>query len=243
MKERLIPRDRSIIVACDVPDLESLGRLIDKTCRVEGVGGYKVGLELAIGYGLPQVVDTIKGLTDLPIIYDHQKGGVDTPETGQNFAKVCRGASVDAVILFPFGGAESERSWINTCLVEELVVLVGAHMTQKGFLENEGGFIANSAPERVFTIAAEEGVRDFVVPGNKVEYVKNYRDLLEKILGRENFTLYAPGFITQGGDISEVGKVAGKRWHAIVGRAIYKARDVEEAARIMVREIVSGEKD
>lgn len=243
MKERLIPRDRSIIVACDVPDLESLGRLIDKTCRIEGIGGYKVGLELALGYGLPRVIDTVKGLTDLPVIYDHQKGGVDTPETGQIFAKVCREAGVDAVILFPFGGVESERSWINACLVEQLVVLVGAHMTQKGFLENAGGFIANSAPERVFTIAAEEGVRDFVVPGNKVEYVKKYRDFLERILGEGNFALYAPGFIAQGGDISEVGKVAGKRWHAIVGRAIYEARDFEEAARIMVREIVSGEKD
>lgn len=243
MKERLIPRDRSIIVACDVTEIESLRALVDKTCRIEGIGGYKVGVELIIGYGLPRVVETMKKVTDLPIIYDHQKGGFDIPELGQKFARVCRKSGVDAVILFPFGGVESERSWINACQDEELIVLVGAHMTQRDFLKSEGGFIDNSAPEKILTIAAREGVRDFVVPGNKVEYIKSYRNLLVKILGKEAFTLYAPGFITQEGKISEAGKVAGKRWHAIVGRAIYKAGDIEEAAKTLVREILNEGKE
>lgn len=243
MKERLIPRDKSIIVACDVAGLESLKTLVEKTYRIEGIGGYKVGLELVIGYGLTQVVDTVKELTDLPLIYDHQKGGIDTSETGKRFAEACRKTGVDAVILFPFGGAESEKSWINACLDKELVVLVGAHMTERGFLEDEGGFIADSAPERILITAAQNGVRDFVVPGNKVKYVKEYRDFLAQILGEGNFALYAPGFITQGGNINQVGRVAGQRWHAIVGRAIYRARNVEETARMMVREMLSERKD
>lgn len=243
MKERLISRDKSIIVACDVSEIEKLKTLVDKTCLIEGIGGYKVGLELVIGHGLPRVVETIRELTDLPIIYDHQKGGIDIPDLGQKFAKVCRKAEVDAIILFPFGGAESERTWISACQDEELFVLVGAHMTQGEFFEKEGGFIANSTPERIFIIAAEEGIRDFVVPGNKVEYVKQYKDLLERILGKDNFTLYAPGFISQGGSISETGKIAGKRWHAIVGSAIYKARDVQNTAKTMVKEILNEEKE
>ncbi|MDP2864307.1 MAG: hypothetical protein Q8N73_01445, partial [bacterium] len=77
------------------------------------------------------------------------------------------------------------------------------------------------------TIAAENGVSNFVVPGNKTEFVLRYRELLEKLLGQGNFTLYAPGFIAQLGIISETGKVAGESWHAIVGSAIYKAEGVE----------------
>jgi len=241
MRERLIPRDKSIIVACDVSEIEKLRTLVDKTCLIEGIGGYKVGLELVISHGLPKVVGIIRELTDLPIIYDHQKGGIDIPELGRKFAKVCRKAGVDAIILFPFGGAESERAWISACQDEDLFVLVGAHMTQGEFFEKEGGFIANSAPERIFVIAVEEGVRDFVVPGNKVEYVKLYKGLLERILGKDNFTLYAPGFINQGGSISEAGKVAGKKWHAIVGSAIYKAEDIQNTAKTMVKEILNDE--
>lgn len=241
MRERLIPRDKSIIVACDVSEIEKLKTLVDKTCLIEGIGGYKVGLELVISHGLPKVVGIIRELTDLPIIYDHQKGGIDIPELGRKFAKVCRKAGVDAIILFPFGGAESERAWISACQDEDLFVLVGTHMTQGEFFEKEGGFIANSAPERIFVIAVEEGVRDFVVPGNKVEYVKLYKGLLERILGKDNFTLYAPGFINQGGSISEAGKVAGKKWHAIVGSAIYKAENIQNTAKTMVKEILNDE--
>jgi orotidine-5'-phosphate decarboxylase len=83
------------------------------------------------------------------------------------------------------------------------------------------------SPEQIYTIAAQNGVTNFVVPGNKTEFVLKYRKLSEELLGKGNFTLYAPGFISQGGDISETGKVAGENWHAIVGSAIYNAEGVE----------------
>jgi len=41
----------------------------------------------------------------------------------------------------------------------------------------------------------------------------------------------APGFVAQGGKIEETTKVAGDRWHAIIGRGIYEAEDFEKAAR------------
>jgi orotidine-5'-phosphate decarboxylase len=241
MKEWLIPRAKSVIVACDVPQLDLLKTLVDKTSRVEGIGAYKVGLELALGYGLPRAVEACRKSTDLPLIYDHQKGGVDTPDLGDHFAGVCRRAGVDAVILFPLGGPESAKSWINACHNEGLMVLVGAHMTQRGFLGSEGGFVVDSAPEMVFDLAAREGVRDFVIPGNRLDYVRRYKGLLEGLLGEGSFALYAPGFITQGGSISETGKIAGERWHAIVGRAIYEADDMEEAAKKVVKEILGEE--
>jgi orotidine-5'-phosphate decarboxylase len=99
-------------------------------------------------------------------------------------------------------------------------------MTQKKFLMSEGGFIGDGAPDQMYMIAAQNGIRDFVVPGNKAPFVLKYRNLLEGILGVGNFTLYAPGFISQGGEISETGQVAGENWHAIVGGGIYNAGDM-----------------
>lgn len=234
--ELLIPRDKSVIPAADV-EAEKFAELIEKTCLVEGIGGYKVGLALALEKGLPWVVGNVKEFTDLPVIYDHQKGGTDIPDMGTTFAKVCKKAGVDAIILFPFGGAKTERDWIKASQDAGLTVLVGGHMTQPEFLASEDGFIADQAPDRIYRIAAESGVRDFVVPGNKVEYVQHYRELLEGILGQNTFTLYAPGFITQKGEISEFAKVAGDRWHAIVGSAVYKAVDITAAAKQMTSQI------
>ncbi|PJC27974.1 hypothetical protein CO054_02670 [Candidatus Shapirobacteria bacterium CG_4_9_14_0_2_um_filter_39_11] len=234
---KLIERERGVIVAADVSEIEMLRKLVEQTCQVEGISGYKVGLELVLTHGLPKVVSSIREYTNLPIIYDHQKGATDIPEMGEKFAKVCKQAGVEAVILFPFGGQETEINWIKACRKVGLTVLVGAHMTQPKFLASEEGFISDEAPEKIFRIAVEKGVKDFVVPGNKPEYVERYRELFEKILGVDNFTLYAPGFISQGGNISETGKVAGRRWHAIVGGAIYKATHPKKAAEEITQQI------
>lgn len=235
--DRLIKK-RSIIVAADVNDLSNLKNLVQKTAKIAGIGGYKIGFSLALKYGLAKVVKFIRTYTAKPIIYDHQKGGTDIPEMGQNFAKVCKRAGVDAIILFPFGGIKTEETWIKACQKEGLAVLIGAQMTQEGFLEAEGGFITNKGPEKIFTIAAKFGVHDFVVPGNKVEFVKKYKKLLTELLGENNFSLYAPGFISQGGQISETGKAAGKFWHAIIGRAIYEANDPEKAAKMLCQQLI-----
>jgi len=236
MAERIINRDKSVIVAADV-EFSRLPELVKQTCLVEGISGYKVGLELALERGLPDVVGAVKDNSDLHVMYDHQKAGNDIPETGSRFAKVCKKAGVDSVILFPFGGAKTERDWIHACKDAGLGVLVGAHMTQPEFLYSEGGSVAGGAPNRIFTIAAENGVRDFVVPGNKIEHVRHYKELFDTMLGEGNFTLYAPGFITQGGEISDFAQAAGEKWHAIVGSAIYKAVDMNEAAKQMTRGI------
>lgn len=232
--KKLIGRQKSVVVACDVPNLDHLTDLVLATRGTPGIGDYKVGLELVISFGLSEVSKRIRQLSELPIIYDHQKGGTDIPALGLKFARAVKSGGADAVILFPFGGAATEREWIKACQGEGLVVLVGGHMTQKEFLEGEGGFIADSSPEQIYTIAAKSSISDFVVPGNKPEFVLEYRQLLENLLGKDNFSLYAPGFISQGGDITETGKVAGNNWHAIVGGAIYSKQGVENMQKAAI---------
>lgn len=226
----LISLQRSVIPACDVSSLNKLREMVEATCSLPGIGGYKVGLELIIPFGIRRVMAEMQMLwanSSLPVIYDHQKGGTDIPDLGPKFASALAGAGVDAAILFPFGGAATERAWIQACQDVGLTVLVGAEMTQKEFFEEEGGFIAQSAPGKIFEIAASMGVTDFVVPGNKTHKVESYRKLLEASVGVNNLTLYAPGFVSQGGDITETGQVAGDNWHAIVGSAIYNKDGVD----------------
>jgi orotidine-5'-phosphate decarboxylase len=232
----LIAAKRSIVVACDVPSIGELEKLVADTSTVPGIGAYKVGLQLAIRYGLTHVLAVTRSFTKLPVIYDHQKGGTDIPEMGARFAEACKEAGVDAVILFPLAGPESQLAWLDACNRLDLRVLIGLHMTHKAFLVSEGGFVDDTAPRRVFELAADHGVTDYVVPGNKVAAMVEYKRLLEA--KRVSYTFYAPGFITQGGDITECGRAAGDRWHAIVGSAVYLAPSPRQAAERLTRQML-----
>ena len=231
---RLIKYDRSIIPACDVTNLKDLKKLVKQTCNVKGVGGYKIGLILGLSFGLPKIVKIIRELTDLPIIYDHQKAGTDIPDLGRNFAKVCKDAGVDAVILFPQSGPATEETWIKSCQEVGLEVLIGGEMTHPKYKKSEGGFISDEALDEIYLNAAKFGVTNFVVPGNKVERIKHYRSILEPV---KELTFFAPGFVAQGGEITEAAKAAGKFWHAIVGRGIYEAKDIRKAAEEMTSKL------
>jgi orotidine-5'-phosphate decarboxylase len=224
---RIIKRDRSVIPACDVP-LELYERIVRETADIEGIGGYKVGFFLGLDYGLPKIVEIARKYTDKPIIYDHQKAGTDIPDMGGKFAKICKKAGVDAVILFPQSGPETEKAWIEAAKEEGLGVIVGGLMTHPKYKKSEGGFLADESILEMYLIAADLGVKDFVVPGNRPDDIRRIRKALEEKEIAPRF--YAPGFVAQGGEITEATKVAGDHWHAIVGRGIYKAEDIKKAA-------------
>ena len=222
---------RSIIPACDVSSLKLLDKLVKETCKVKGIGAYKIGLELVIPFGIKEVIKTIRKRTDLPIIYDHQKAATDIPEMGEKFMKAVKG--VDSVILFPMAGPVTEEKWIKAAFKEKLHVIVGGDMTHKGYLERAGGFIHNMAPKQMFKIAANLGIRDFVVPGNRPFIINEYRRFLDSFGIKPIF--YSPGLIAQGGSLSEGAKAAGENGQAIVGRALYRAKNIKKAAQQMVK--------
>jgi orotidine-5'-phosphate decarboxylase len=230
----LIKYDRSVIPACDVEDLDSLKRLVEATASVEGIGAYKVGFGLGLRYGLPEVCKTIRKLTDLPIIYDHQKAATDVPHTGELFAKVCKDAGLDAVILFPQAGPETEKAWIDACDKEGLGVIVGGEMTHPAYKLSEGGWMDDKAIEKIYEVAKSKGIKDFVVPGNKPDRIAYYADMLKDI----EPVFYSPGLVAQGGKITDAAKAAGDKWHAIVGRGIYNADDMMMAAKELTKNLL-----
>ena len=224
-----IPYDKSIIISTET-SLETLIKLVEETKDVKGIGGYKVGMQLGLTDTLAKTVATIKERTELPVIFDYQKAGNDIPEMGKIFAKICKDARVDSAILFPFAGGMTTREWIHALQESGVNVMVGVHMTHPEFLWEEGGIIHADGPARVFDIAAKAGVKDFVVPGTKLNYVATYKKLLDDALGAGTYSLYSPGFVAQGGSIAEMDKIAGDNWHAIVGRGVYEAPDMRAAA-------------
>ena len=228
----IIKLKKSIIPSCDVESLEKLDKLVKATCNVKGVGAYKIGFELVIPFGMEKVVKAIRKHTKLPIIYDHQKAGTDIPDMGLKFMNACKGA--DAVILFPQAGPETEAAWIKAAQQAKMNVIIGGEMTHKGYLKNEGGFIDDNAPKRMYEIAASLVVADFVVPGNKPDKCLEYNELIKTKI--KNPVYYSPGLITQGGSISELAKKL-ESWHAIVGRAIYEADDMKKAAEEMAKSL------
>ncbi len=222
-----IPINKSIIIACDFDSIETFEKIVKETKDCEKLGGYKLGFELGLKYGLPKLVELCRKYTNKTIIYDHQKSGTDVPFTGEKFAKVCKEAGIDIVIHFPQAGPETERAWIKASLEAGLGVIIGGEMTHPSYLKQDGGFLCDDAPLRMYEIAIEEGVTEFVVPGNKPEKIKKYKEFFDS-KGIDS-VLYSPGLVSQGGEISASGEAAGKKWHAIVGRAVYQAEDVKKA--------------
>ena len=219
----LIPLDRSVIVAADVSSGNSFSDLCKATREVRGISAFKFGISLGL-QGLRSMINVAKLHWDkrqFVTIYDHQKAGNDIPDMGKTFARTLADCGVDAAIIFPFTGPATQVAWTDALDAAGLTVIVGGIMTHQKFLQSEDGYIANDAPERIYRLAAKMGVRHFVVPGNKLDWVKKIRSLLEDELGAGNFVLYAPGFITQGGDLSECGVAAGRKFHGIVGSGIY----------------------
>ena len=233
-----------IIPACDVGDIGKLGRIVEETGDIDGVVGYKVGAILALKYGLSQICEKISSYTDLPIIYDHQKLGTDIPEiSGGDILEVCKEAGVKGVIIFPQSGpetlkatvigAENEkiRDTVRGCFKFGLTPIVGGEMTHNKYLRSEGGYIADDAPKRMYMDAAKLGVEHFVIPGTKIEKMKEYRLLLEKEVKEPKFLF--PGIGKgQGGDIvAAFNSVQPYNSYAIVGRGIYAEKNRREAAK------------
>ena len=151
-------RCRTLIPALDVGDLFEVGEIVMALGQIKLVGAFKVPASLAISYGLPTIVRTIHDHSDALVIYDQQKAGTDIPDTAAAWAKTVKESGVDAVILFPLTGPKTQKAWIEACLGEGLGVIVGGEMTHPGYLVNEGGYIANKAPEWIYNQAMEQGV-------------------------------------------------------------------------------------
>jgi orotidine-5'-phosphate decarboxylase len=192
------------------------------------VSSFKVGFSLGLSHGLPMVVQGLKALSNKPVIYDHQKAGTDIPDTGTLFAKTMKNAGIDEAILFPQAGPKTLSAWTRALQDEGVIPVLGAIMTHEAYLEAEGGYLRDGFARDAYGLAAELGVRKFVVPLTKPERVA-------ALSFPEGAVFYSPGFGAQGGDPHAF--PAQKEHHLISGRALFAAADplayVEETHRAL----------
>ncbi|MFH0890180.1 MAG: orotidine 5'-phosphate decarboxylase / HUMPS family protein [Candidatus Aenigmatarchaeota archaeon] len=224
---------RTVIPACDVP-FEDFEPIVEATADNPKIGGYKIPAH-AGRKGWERWVEVARKYTNKPLIYDHQKAGTDIPDTAGQFMRDLKASGMDAVILFPQSGPRTQVAWTGEALQQGLTVFVGGEMTHPKYLRSAGGYIADEAPDETYVRAARQGVNHFIVPGNKPERIKHYREL---IMAEGVDPVFAsPGLVAQGGSISEATKVAGDNWHGIVGRAITEAPDKRAAAKELTSQL------
>jgi len=241
---KIIKKPRSIVPACDVVDLDIYEKIVEATADNEKVGAYKIGFALGLTHELPKVIEITKEYTDKPIIFDLQKAGNDIPDFGKLFAKTCKNAEIDAVILFPFSSPITQYEWTKACQDNGLEVIIGGRMThprqiegdysntkdkdyskifkELGFEDDLMGYIREDAPEDIYKLGARMGVTNFVIPGNEPKVAESLIKLLKKEC--RDIAIYSPGLITQGGNLSESCELVDKlgiEFHGIIGRGLY----------------------
>ncbi|HVS79320.1 MAG TPA: orotidine 5'-phosphate decarboxylase / HUMPS family protein [Candidatus Saccharimonadales bacterium] len=215
---------KGVVWAADV-DPEQFAPTMEQIGDAEGLVGVKIGFEVGLGLSLAEASRIVRAYSDAKVLYDHQKAGNDIPDTSVNFARAMERGNVDGAILFPFTGPRTQVEWTTALQGAGLGVFTGAEMTHPGFKEAEGGSIGDQALEQIIDIALDLGVGNFIVPGNKAASVEHWRKKIAQVRGVGRFAFAAPGFVDQGGSVTEAGSVAGPIWHPIIGRGVHANKD------------------
>jgi len=224
-----------IVVALDMEDLDQMRQVVERTTSIDGIVGYKVGLTATLRLGLAGAAGILRPVTDLPLIYDHQKAGPDVPDMAAKFAATCRAAKVDALILFPVAGPRAVTEFSGSAYANRLLPIVGGDLPFPDYNASGGGYVIDDALDKIFRKAIEVGVDHFVIPGNTPAKVRHHAAWLVREIERPS--LFIPGIGALGGSIADTFAAApGCDLYAVVGRAIYGAADPAEAARRLVGE-------
>ncbi len=237
MTGRALFSSSGIVPALDVDSLDHLDRVVSRTTTVKGVVGYKLGLTTVLRLGLKQSVDHMRTLTDLPVIYDHQKAGADMPDMGKTFCKLCKDAGVDSVILFPVAGPTAVHEFAGRAARLGLSPIVGGEIPVDDYKIGRGGYMAASALDRIIEVAASVKVRHFVLPARHSASVRRRANWIAENVRKP--VLFLTGIGPLGGDIATAFSAAQsvRTRIAVVGRLITKEKNPAEAAKRCVDQI------
>jgi orotidine-5'-phosphate decarboxylase len=236
-KDALFSSSFGLVPALDIDPFPELLRVVQATTKVEGVIGYKLGLAGSLRMGLANAIAAIREVSDLPIIYDHQKAGPDMPDMAGKFSGICADAGADALILFPVAGPHAVRSFVGESIRHNMVPVVGGHIPVPDYTISGGGFMVDDVVHRIASIAAESGARHFVLPANDIEGISRFSAWSRA--QSPDCSLFLTGFGALGGAIRpafSAARVARGRY-AIVGRAVCAAEKPGDAARRFVEEL------
>lgn len=229
-----------VVPALDMADLDEMDRVVAATAGVEGVTGYKLGLTAVVRVGLKAAMARLRAITDLPVLYDHQKAGPDMPDMAAKFSRLCAEAGVDGLILFPVAGPTAVTAFGREAIANGLVPVVGGEIPVPDYTASGGGYLLDDALDRIVADAAKVGVDHFVLPAREAATVAARGELIRRLVASP--VVFLTGFGPLGGSIGAafgaLGPAEGR--HAIVGRLVYGAPDPAEAARALAAEILEA---
>lgn len=226
-----------LVPALDVESTKALRDVVARTTTVRGVAGYKLGLTGSLRLGLDRAVKEVRKLSDLPILYDHQKAGPDMPDMARPFAKLCSEAGVDGLILFPVAGPEAVKQFVGHTLSAGMIPVVGGEIPVPDYSVSGGGYLVDDALDRIIKLSAKEGARHFVLPARDRRAIARRARWINKHV--DDPVIFLTGIGPLGGKIEDAfGAAKGTPARmAIVGRNVCNATDPRVAARTIVAEM------
>lgn len=210
-----------------IPSLDvDLNEAIEITKKIkdlkEEIAGLKIGSMLAWKYGLPKIMEEIKGICDIPILFDAQKAGTDIPEIVRKQVKVISDFGIDGFIASPHGaGPEALDFFVKACFEFDVIPIIVIEMTQ----QLSDYYLSGNAKELILQRALKLEVENFLIPANKMGSIKYFKDIaIEKF--DKKIKVFSPGIGLQGGR-ADCAVQAGADF-IIIGRSIYEAEDPRE---------------
>jgi len=227
-----------IVIALDVTSIHRLHELVTATTGLPGVSGYKIGPELALETGLDPLLASIRELTDLPLIYDHQKAGLDVPSNAPKFGEIIGRHGVTSAIVFPIGGPTVVTAFIRGLIDHGVTPLIGGKLPVADYTVSGGGWVDDAVLESITAIALEQGQSSLVVPlGQEVNRVVD----IATDAGIAP-TIYLPGVRGTDGEFEQLTSVADRvsGIFPIVGRAVIDADHPAQAATTLIDSLAAA---
>ncbi len=229
--------DLGIVPALDIDSHEHLEFVVRATAKRRGIAGYKLGLTSVLRFGLAESVRRLRGMTDLPILYDHQKAGPDMPDMAKKYTAMCQEAEVDGLILFPVAGPTAVDSFVGEAIRADLFPVVGGEIPVPDYGVSGGGYMLDDALDRILVRAVANKADHFVLPAHDKVKIERWSKWIAANV--KDPLVMMTGFGSLGGTIEEAFAAASvcRRRFAIVGRLITGAKAPGDAAERMFEQM------
>jgi hypothetical protein len=222
---RILSSDRSIAFDCCFP-YGDFPKFLEKTRGIAQIDANKIDA-ISGGVGWENWIRLSREETpERKIIYDGQKLGRDVKHIIPGLVEEFKRVGFDAIIVYPKSD-EILGIYAEETRRRNLGIIVGGKMTNEKNNDEESYLF--------YLNAIRMGVTNFGIPASgrsDYRFVENLMEIINKTGKHTEFDWYPIGIGPQGGTIEEVVETLGEnaRFHVIMGRTIYDAPNVRQAA-------------
>ncbi|MGA7327702.1 MAG: hypothetical protein WBX25_25215, partial [Rhodomicrobium sp.] len=190
--------------------------------------------------GLSASVLRLRDMTNLPLLYDHQKAGPDMPDMATKFTALCKEAGVNGLILFPVAGPTAVDRFVGEAIKADLIPVVGGEIPVADYTIAGGGYMKADTLSLIMKRAAKQGANHFVLPARDNAKIAQWTQWIAENVRAPS--VFLTGFGALGGSIKEAFAAASPcpNAFAIVGRLITESKKPGDAARRLYDELQSN---